>query len=237
MASGQNPNLEILTLAVNLLGELADDMVFLGGCATGLLVSDPAAPPIRVTRDVDAIVQILSRAEYYKLSKKLKDRGFKEDTSEDAPICRWINGEIILDIMPTDEEILGFGNDWYQKAIEHPILFELPDARAIRVVSPPYFLITKLEAFEGRGKGDYMLSHDMEDIITVLDGRPEILDEITKTDTELARELANRFQQLLKHQSFIDAVSSHMPTHATSQARVAGIIEMINRISNLQSVS
>lgn len=55
MGSSQNPNLEILTLAVNQLGELADDMVFLGGCATGLLISDTAAPPIRVTRDVDAI--------------------------------------------------------------------------------------------------------------------------------------------------------------------------------------
>ncbi len=150
MASSQNPNLEILTLTVHLLGDLADDMVFLGGCATGLLISDPAAPPIR----------------------------------------------------------------------------------AIRVVSPPYFLITKLEAFTGRGKGDYMLSHDMEDIITVLDGRQEILDEIKNADTELASELANRFQQLLKHQRFIDAVSGHMPTHATSQARVTGIIETINRIAN-----
>jgi len=233
MARSQNPNIEILTLAVHLLGELADDMVFLGGCATGLLISDPAAPPIRVTRDVDAIVQVLSRAEYYRLSKKLKGCGFKEDTSEGAPICRWLNGEIILDVMPTDQEILGFGNDWYQKAIEHPMLFELPDTRAIRVVSPPYFLITKLQAFEGRGNGDYMLSHDMEDIISVLDGRHEILDEINNTDTELARELANRFQQLLRHQRFIDAVSGHMPTHATGQARVAGIIETINRIANL----
>ncbi len=233
MGSSQNPNLEILTLAVNQLGELADDMVFLGGCATGLLISDTAAPPIRVTRDVDAIVQILSRAEYYKLSKMLKGCGFKEDTSEDAPICRWISGEIILDVMPTDPEILGFGNIWYQKAIEHPALFELPDSRPIRIVSPPYFLITKLEAFAGRGKGDYLQSHDMEDIVAVLDGRPEMLEEIKRADTELARELANRFQQLLKDQRFIDAISGHMPTDAVSQARVAGIIGTINRISNL----
>mgnify|MGYP001828975534 CR=1 FL=1 len=72
MTRAQNPNLEILALAVNQLDELADDMVFLGGCATGLLISDPASPPIRVTRDVDAIVQVLSRAEYYNLSEKLR---------------------------------------------------------------------------------------------------------------------------------------------------------------------
>jgi hypothetical protein len=95
MSRAQNPNLEILALAVNQLGELADEMVFLGGCATGLLISDPAAPPIRVTRDVDAIVHVLSRAEYYSLSEKLREHGFKEDTSEDAPICRWLGGEIM----------------------------------------------------------------------------------------------------------------------------------------------
>ncbi len=55
MTRVQNPNLEILTLAVEQLNELANEMVILGGCATGLLITDPAAPPIRVTRDADAI--------------------------------------------------------------------------------------------------------------------------------------------------------------------------------------
>ena len=233
MARIQNPNLEILALAVNQLGDLADNMVFLGGCATGLLISDPAAPPIRVTRDVDAIVQVLSRAEYYNLSEKLREHGFKEDTSEGAPICRWLGGEIVLDVMPTSEEILGFGNIWYQKAIEHEFLVQLPDSKKIRVVSPPYFLITKLEAFRGRGKGDYLLSHDIEDIVAVLDGRPEILDEIENADTVLVSELANRFHELLKNQEFLDAISGHMPTDEVSQARVSGIVGKINRISEL----
>ncbi|MCW8946523.1 MAG: hypothetical protein OQK42_04895, partial [Sedimenticola sp.] len=65
MKRKQNPNLEILELAIKLLGSLSDEMVFLGGCATGLLITDPAAPPIRVTRDVDAIVQVASLAEYH----------------------------------------------------------------------------------------------------------------------------------------------------------------------------
>lgn len=55
MARKQNPNLEVLVLAVERLGALADEMVFLGGCATGLLITDPASPPIRETRDVDAM--------------------------------------------------------------------------------------------------------------------------------------------------------------------------------------
>ena len=76
----QNPNIEILEMTVKQLGGLADEMVFLGGCATGLLITDKAAPPIRVTRDVDTIVQAGSLAEYQKLSEKLRKQGFKEDT-------------------------------------------------------------------------------------------------------------------------------------------------------------
>lgn len=56
MIEAQNPNVQILELAVGQLGQISDRLVFLGGCATGLLLTDPAAPRIRVTRDVDAIV-------------------------------------------------------------------------------------------------------------------------------------------------------------------------------------
>ncbi len=86
MARARNPNLEILMLAVNKLGILSDEMVFIGGCTTGLLITDVAAPPIRVTRDVDAIVQVVSLADYHKLSNKLRVKGFSEDVSEGAPI-------------------------------------------------------------------------------------------------------------------------------------------------------
>lgn len=106
----QNPNLDILMRAVERLGELADDLVFLGGCATGLLITDPAAPPIRVTRDVDAIVHVLTLTDYHQLEQRLRLKGFREDSSDDAPICRWTDGDVILDVMPTDARILGFGN-------------------------------------------------------------------------------------------------------------------------------
>ncbi len=95
---------------VDRLGNLADEMVFVGGCATGILRTDVAAPPVRVTQDADAIAQVLSRTDYYQLSEKLRTQGFTEDMSEDAPLCRWKAVSLILDVMPTDEAIPGFGN-------------------------------------------------------------------------------------------------------------------------------
>ena len=228
----ENPNLEILILAVEQLGELADEMVFLGGCATGLLITDSAAPPIRVTKDVDAIIQLVSLAEYHRLSEKLRKKGFQEDISDGAPICRWISKNVILDVMPTDSKILGFSNRWYVSATENAVCIQLPSGKSINMVSAPYFLITKLEAFDGRGAGDYLMSHDIEDIIALLDGRAEIIDEVRKTDIVLASELAKRFSELLQNNQFIDAISGHMPTDTTSQARVSMITETIKKIAN-----
>ena len=231
MARDQNPNLEILSLAVEQLGELADQMVFVGGCATGLLITDTAAPPIRVTRDVDAIVQVVSLADYYQLSEKLRARCFVEDTSDDAPLCRWVTENVILDVMPTDPRILGFGNKWYAPAAEKAGKVQLSSGQSIRLVSAPYFLITKLEAFDGRGGGDYLASHDMEDIIAVLDGRPAITDEVKQAEPELAKELSARFQGLLQDSRFVESVSGHMPTDAISQARVSMILKTIKELA------
>ena len=234
MVKQQNPNIDLLENTIVQLGELAEQMVFVGGCATGLLMTDPAAPPIRVTKDVDAIVQVVSKAEYYQLSDKLRAKGFKEDTSDDAPMCRWVAKNIILDVMPTEENILGFGNQWYKEAALNACEIILPSGKAIHMVSSPYFLITKLQAFAGRGKGDYMMSHDIEDIIAVLDGRPEIINDILQSKPKLVKELSERFQKLIQEPRFVEAVSCHMPADEISQGRVGSILNTIKKIANFK---
>jgi hypothetical protein len=68
----KNPNLNLLEAAVRLLKPLLDDLVFVGGCATGLLITNPAAEGVRPTNDVDAIVGVASYAEYVTLSERLR---------------------------------------------------------------------------------------------------------------------------------------------------------------------
>lgn len=234
MANAQNPNIELLLLAVSQLGDVADEMVFIGGCATGLLITDVAAPPIRATKDVDAIVQITTKADYYKLSKRLREKGFVEDTSKGAPLCRWITGNVTLDVMPTEADILGFGNQWYASAMGNAVVVHLRDKVDIRMVSAPYFLITKLEAFDGRGDGDYILSHDIEDLIAVMDGRPELTEEIRQSESALINALVTRFNSCLKDVSFVDAIFGHMPTDEVGQSRVERILGTIKEISDMK---
>lgn len=230
MRRAVNPNLEIMESAVARLGALADEMVFLGGCATGLLITDAVAPPIRATKDVDAIAEVASLAEYHRLSKRLRDLGFSEDQGTDAPICRWQGGGILLDVMPTHSEILGFGNEWYQPAFDAAVLVTLPSGKKIHMVSAPYFLATKLAAFDGRGQGDYMLSHDMEDIVAVLDGRPEIVAEVLNCERQLKNHLKARLSALISDERFIEALPGHLPGDTGSQARVPIILQRMRAL-------
>lgn len=231
MLRQQNPNLEILEAAVAQLGPLADQMVFLGGCATALLLTDAAAPPIRATRDVDVITEVASIGEYYRLADRLREQGFREDQSPDAPVCRWVAGAIVLDVMPTRADVLGFGNDWYQPALDTATEAALPSGRRIYMVTAPYFLATKLAAFDGRGAGDYVMSHDMEDVVAVLDGRPEVVDEIKESEESLRRHLEARFAALLRDPEFVAALPGHLPGDAASQLRLPLILRRIGDIS------
>ena len=107
-----NTNINMLQTVANGLGELKNDMVFVGGAVAELYVSDPAACDIRPTLDVDCVIGLSTRLAFYRLEENLRTKGFANDTSSGAPICRWIYKDIKVDVMPTDENILGFSNRW-----------------------------------------------------------------------------------------------------------------------------
>jgi predicted nucleotidyltransferase len=216
---------------VKALGPLCERFVFVGGCATGLLLTADAGPPVRATRDVDVIVEVLSLVEYHELERQLERAGFSHDLSKGAPICRWLVGGAMLDVMPTDQAILGFGNRWYDEAIRTASLRALPGGRRVRLIGAPVFVATKLEAFAGRGGGDYMASHDLEDVITVVDGRAELVDEVGAASAGLRQYLAAQLSTLLADPGFVEALPAHLPGDRASQARVPVITERLRRIS------
>jgi len=234
MINTTDVNIAMIAAVARHLGELREKVVFVGGCATGLFISDPAMSEVRATQDVDVIVEVASRLDYYRLEEKLRQRGFKQDMTENAPVCRWLVDRIKVDVMPTQEEILGFSNRWYLPAIKDatPVLLMKGDL-TIRLVTPPYFLATKIEAFKGRGHSDYMASHDMEDLITVLDGRPEIVSEIRASGDELKGFLSQTFREFLANNAFLDALPGHLSPDRASQARLPLLIKRLREIAEI----
>lgn len=219
----RDPNRALFESVVRLLVPMLDELVFVGGCTTGLFITDPAASGIRPTRDVDAIVDVASYAKYMALSERLRRLGLAEDTSPDAPLCRWRRDELIVDVMPVNEDILGFSNVWYSTAIETAQIFDIA-GHDVKVVTPALFIATKLEAFHGRGADDIHASHDLEDIIAVIDGRPEIVDNLSATQADVRSYIGAEFRALLNDPNFTEALTGFLLPDAASQAR-RGLIE------------
>lgn len=180
---------------------------------------------------MDAIAEISSYAAYADFSERLRKCGFSEDASEGAPICRWRQKKTVLDVMPLDERILGFSHRWYKPALDSAVVHELePDLR-LRVVTGVYFCATKLEAFAGRGKGDYQSSHDLEDLIAVVDGRAELVQEIHAESNDVRIYIASEIAKLLANPPFLDALSGYLLPDQASQSRVSILLERLKKIA------
>ena len=193
-------NITMLQTVANGLGDLKDNMVFVGGAVAELYASNPELSDFRPTLDVDCVIELRSKTAHAKLEDDLIALGFANDNSEGAPICRWVYQDILVDVMPLDSDVLGFSNRWYEEGIENKISKTLPDGTEIFVFPPEYYLAAKIEAHNGRGGNDLRQSHDFEDIIYILDNCSELLENITNANESVKAYLKEECSKLLKNE-------------------------------------
>ena len=129
--------------------------------------------------------------------------------------------------MPSEPGILSFHNRWYPLAVTTAKPVRLPSGRVISLIAPPVFIATKLEAFHDRGENDFLGSHDLEDIVTVVDGRSELLEEVRVAPDDLRKYLASEFRDLISTSAFLDALPGHLPGDAASQARMPELLRRL----------
>jgi predicted nucleotidyltransferase len=233
MARAPDPNLDLLIRVAEALGELRERFVFVGGCATGLLITDPAAPAARPTRDVDVIVEVGALLEYREIGRALAAKGFSQPLAAADPPYRWTGRDgSKLDVMPTEEGILGFSNRCYREAIRTAREIALREGLSIRLVTAPYFLATKYEAFLGRGKGDYLASHDFEDLIAVIDGRPELEAELRDAEPALRQHLAGVMRKTIADERFLSALGGFVIEDGGSPDRASGLLARLQRLAD-----
>jgi hypothetical protein len=225
-------NLPLLEDAAAKLKHLLPEVVFVGGSTLDLLVTDQGSAPIRSTYDVDVIVAA-DYANYTVFCDRLRDVGFDNDTRPGAPLCRFLHGGLMLDVMSTQKGALGFSNCWYEGAIQTATPVALPSGEVIRLIAAPFFLGTKMEAFYDRGENDYYMSHDLEDFIAVVDGREQLLEELAGAPADLRKYLAEATGKLLENERFLDALPGYVPGDAISQRRIPIIIERLKAVTQL----
>jgi hypothetical protein len=198
MTSNASHNHEMVELVAEGLGEtLCNEVAFVGGCTTALLVTDDAVmDDIRFTDDVDLVVELAGITDWHRLVERLALRGFKI-TGEDEVNCRFRYNGIIVDVMPSDPAILGYANRWFIEGLKHAVVAALARGQQIRIFQPAYFLASKLEAFNGRGNGD-PYHKDVEDIVILIDGRTELHQEIMQADASLRQFIASSVAKLCR---------------------------------------
>lgn len=231
-ASGSK-NIDQIQLTAVEMGEIVSEVVFLGGCVAGLLVDQVARTSARATEDVDVIVDIANLSTYYKFGERLKQKGFQQKAADDeGPICRWYKhvngGRLMLDVMPTDQNILGFSNPWYPMAVLKNEPLELPNGTVINVIRPLTFLATKFAAWNSRGAGD-IYHKDIEDVVYILENRPQIVtDYLDEMDQGLRSYLKAELSSLLQNANFIDRLSGMVSSYG-SEDHVVNTMRLIAR--------
>lgn len=192
----------LLKVAKALGPELLENMAFLGGCATGLHVTDDATKnDIRMTDDVDLVVNVVGYVGWAKLQEELRTKGFRE-TMDAAYTCSMRLDELQVDFLPDDAQALGFTCKWYKAGLRDAIVYYLGDGISIKLLSAPYFIATKIDAYHGRGGNDLLASKDTDDIFSVIDGREELIAEVRRADLELQKYIAVNLQKLSQHNDY-----------------------------------
>ncbi|HAU1766426.1 TPA: hypothetical protein JBJ36_02890 [Legionella pneumophila] len=201
-------NNEALYKAATLLKDLNEQVVYVGGRIVGLLITDLIEDDVRPTYDIDVALD-LGRTDivaHYSLQKKLESLGFKPDGNVN---CRYILDDFMIDIMYTDGVLQGINSNWYQAGFDNAIEIQIKDKK-IKILNAVYFIATKLEAFTDRAykNNDYWDCKDLEDIINVINGRPELLVEIMNSPNEVVQFISGYFKKLIEDPKWFEAIKA-----------------------------
>jgi hypothetical protein len=227
------PNLGALRAVAGRLDGLGLDYAFVGGSIVNLLLDHPDLSPARPTDDVDVILEVVTAERYSDVEVWIRGLGFEHDMSPGAPLCRWVLGNLMVDIMPTEGAALGLNTAWFKEALATATEQVVAHTK-LKLVSPVGFLATKYVAFLDRGEGDYYGSPDIEDFITVIDGRERIVGDVDQAPSDLRRYVIGAVNSLTATDAFNEALSGHLPADAASQGRLPSLRQKLAEIAALR---
>jgi predicted nucleotidyltransferase len=221
-----------IELLAEKLGDLSEEVVVVGGCSPALILDINTAPDLRPTDDVDVMVQADNYGRYFDFIVRIKERGFVE--REGDPIGRYTFDELVVDVMPTEADVLGFTNKWYKKAFAKAVYRELPSGKSIKTVTPVYFIATKFEAFRDRGKDDLVASPDLEDIITMMVETATFEEELRDADIDVQKYISEQFKELVSDENYPHFLSAHLRGDEASQAFLPELRQLIEKIASVR---
>lgn len=229
MTSRRDGSRAAIATVARALGDERRRVVFVGGTVVALYPLEGGAD-VRPTVDVDCIVDVTTLGAYYAFVERLRSLGFGACTDEGAPLCRLVVSGIRVDVMGSADTALGPTNRWYAEAIAGAETHAVAPDLEVLAISPIHFAATKLEAFHSRGRGDYIESHDLEDVLSVLAGLPSLRAEIAAAGSGVARAVRDDLAAFAAREAFLEAIWGHFEGDARGQARAASTVAWLRSL-------
>jgi hypothetical protein len=205
--------------------------VFVGGATIELFVDSFGRRQLRPTDDVDCIVtQIVSKTKWFALEEELRKQGWSPDLR--GPICRYRSPSgRLVDLLPEDPSIIGFAGMWFKDAVENAQSAQLVTGRSILVPSAELLFACKLEAWHDRGKVDPLMSQDLEDLASLLDGCLELEMRVSSAPEHLRGWIAGECRELLSNRSYREVLLANLPRGGDLRAREAKVLALVERLA------
>jgi len=201
-------NKEIIKKVASALGDLNDEVIYVGGATVSLYINDPAADDVRPTKDIDISLQILSIPQLEEVRQLLIEKGFTQ-SADLGVICRFQLDDVLVDVMSTKAVGWAPANPWFSEGFEKKETVFI-DGYNIRIMPLPYFVASKFSAFKDRGGNDPRLSKDLEDITYVLDNRTDWHEVLANSSKEVKDFLKTCLQEILESAQLQEAMQGFL---------------------------
>lgn len=230
----QGPSSDRVAAVAGALGDMAGDVVFIGGAIAPLLQIDPPFREARITSDVDGVTASHGYADMEALRIRLEERGFRRDPRDRKHVHRWRHpGGIPFDLVPTGEHLGGSGNPWDAIGVATAVEATLAGGVKIRHVTAAVFLAQKWAAHHDRGRGDPLASHDLEDVLALLASRPGISEEVAAAPASLREYVAQQARAFLDSRDAEDLLAAHLNNAQDPAATIAAVRALLRRLAQL----
>lgn len=226
MLKNKTINMSVVKKVATALGELNNEVAYVGGATVSIYADDPIAEDVRPTKDVDIMLRIATFAELAALQDKLASKDIFPDPEANIN-CRFKYDDVLIDVMSTKEVGWAPSDPWFEPGFKSLMKYKLDDEVTIRVFTAPYFLATKFSAFHDRGN-DPRTSTDFEDIVYVLDSRLNIVDEIRSAPNDVGNYLRDQLKVFLNG-DMNESISCHLSPFQ-SQERLGLLRQKVNSL-------
>ncbi len=215
------------------MGPARESVVFLGGGVLPFLLTDTLSHYVRYAKDIDFIIDFDEKEDLFLFEDALWEGGFKKVSN--GAVTQWLLGRIKVDALPADPEVLTFNNQWCAEAMRYAQRIDIGGGLRVNTISAPYYLGTKLNAFDRRGYGRFATSKDIYDLLLIFAGHEAVEGEIEKqTSTVFKAFLWEKLRKLEDESAHFSNIAARGFLHDTVLKR--HLPEAVSRIKNVISL-